>query len=138
MNSLIASSSLLAAFTSALNNILALIMLSYSLLCSKILDSSNYIQEQAELYFIVTKFIFEQAIPRIDPLTTLLILVQATSIAIIMYVLMSRIKANLRGNKKIKVNCGPQVEEIELVRVRRERSPAKPRDPPLTSRQNND
>ena len=38
----------------------------------------------------------------------------------------------MRGNKKIKVNCGPQVEEIELVRVRRERSPAKPRDPPLT------
>lgn len=121
MNSLLSSSSI--ALNSALNNILAFILVSYSLFCSKVADASSYLQEQAELYFIVTKFILEQAIPRINPLTTLLICIQAASIATILYAVISRLRARLHVNKKIKVNVGVQMEEIELVRVRRERAP---------------
>ena len=121
MNSLLSSSSI--ALSSALNNILAFILVSYSLLCSKVADASSYLQEQTEPYFIVTKFILKQAISRINPLTTLLICIQAASIATILYAIISILRTRLHVNKKIKVNVGVHMEEIELVRVRRERAP---------------
>lgn len=114
------------------NNILASFLVAYSLLCSKLLDASDYIQEQAELYFIVAKFVYQQAAPRINPLTTLLIFIQAVSVFTLLYACVSRIKSSLLVTKKIKVKCGSKMEEFELVRVRMEMAPSKQPNNPMS------
>lgn len=122
---------LITSLNNFLAPILASILVSYSLLCSKLLDASDYLQEQAELYFIVAKFVFKQAAPRINPLTTLMIFIQAVSIVTILICCALAVKKHLRANKKIKVKCGSKMEVFELVRVRRmAKSPTeKPNNP---------
>lgn len=123
----------------AINNILASIsasvLVSYSLLCSKLLDASDYIQEQAELHFVVAKFVYQQAAPRINPLTTILIFIQSVSIVVILYVCVLAIKKKLCVSKKIKIKCGSNMEVFELVRVRMAKSSTEKPDNPKS--QNN-
>ena len=99
-----------------LNNLLASFLALYFYLRDKCLDASDYLQEQFQLYSIAAKFIYQQAAPRINSFTTVLICIQITSVLIISFVFFSRIKMLFQGNKKIKLQCG---ETIEAVRVNR-------------------
>lgn len=110
---------------SSINYILATILVSYSLSYSKVLNAYDYFQEQAELYLIVAKFVYEQAAPRINPIATMLIFIQAFSIASILYLVVSRTVSSFRRNKKIMVKCGHQMEEIELIHVKRKQTTSK-------------
>ena len=106
-----------------LNNLAASFFALYFYISTKCLDASDYIQEQFELYSIATKFIYEQAAPRINPLTTALIGIQLTSIAIIVFVIVSRFKIYLRNDRKITLQCGETIAVVRAVRDKSDRIP---------------
>lgn len=110
----------MSAFLNFLDNIFSTSVAFYFYFISKCLDASEHLQEQFQLYSIAAKFIYDQAAPKINTLTTALICVQITSILIISFVIFARIKSSLHHNKKIKLRSG---ETIEVVRTKTKRNP---------------
>jgi hypothetical protein len=99
-----------------LNNLFASIFATYFYFSDMCVDSFNYFQDKFQLYSIVAKFIYQQAAPRINLLTTALIFIQAISILIISFVIVSRIKIYWNKTEKVVLECG---ESIEVVRINR-------------------
>lgn len=108
--------------SSSVSNILALCITFYVALSAKYFDAVEYFEEQLELYSIASRFIYEQAAPRINTTAVVLTLIQISSICIILFSLASKIISSVSNrNKCLKIRRGSKIEIVELIRVAREK-----------------
>lgn len=87
---------------------------------SKCFDAYDYLQEQFRLYSIVIKFIYDQAMPRINLLTTALICIQLISVMVISFVIISRMKTYFRSGKKnrFQVELARSTSELKALEMK--------------------